>query len=334
MNDRNAWFGAVLATTLMTVGAVVAALGGGHGGLPLVVTALVLIGYAFPYSALTFGPAADSLKDGFEDRWRNVALGGVFLFALHLVYAVGTQTFSLSAAGRLFGFIAAPIALAFAARNRARPSWLDLLAVACVWLPFDTGHLKGIWAWPAGDGAYILNTVLAIDLAALVFIGARGIRDVKLRFHLSGADALFALGMLLAFMAVAIPFGLATDFVQFNPRLGDAAKLIGTPLGIFFFIAVPEELLFRGLVQNILEKRLRRPNLALGLTAVFFGLTHFNNTPSPDWRYLLLASIAGVVYGLTYRKTKSLLAPALVHAAVDTIWVLFLMNPAVHGGVR
>ena len=31
-------------------------------------------------------------------------------------------------------------------RKRPVPSWLDLLAVAVIWLPFDTGPLKGIWA--------------------------------------------------------------------------------------------------------------------------------------------------------------------------------------------
>lgn len=91
-------------------------------------------------------------------------------------------------------------------------------------------------------------------------------------------------------------------------------------LGIFIFIGIPEELLFRGIIQNLLEKAIGRPALALGVASLIFGAAHLNNGPSPDWRYFLLATLAGLVYGRAYAKTRNLMAPALLHTLVDVAW--------------
>ena len=77
-------------------------------------------------------------------------------------------------------------------------------------------------------------------------------------------------------------------------------------------------------MQNLLQKRLGRPILGLVVSSVIFGATHLNNGPLPDWRYFVLATIAGLFYGFIYMRTKSLAVPALVHAMVDSVWVLFL----------
>ena len=89
-------------------------------------------------------------------------------------------------------------------------------------------------------------------------------------------------------------------------------------------------MLFRGIIQNLLEKEIGRPGLALGVAAVIFGAAHLNNGPHPDWRYFLLATLAGVVYGRAYARTRNLMAPALVHTLVDVAWRGFF--PLMRGG--
>jgi membrane protease YdiL (CAAX protease family) len=54
--------------------------------------------------------------------------------------------------------------------------------------------------------------------------------------------------------------------------------------------------------------------------SILFGLSHITNMGFPNWRYVTLASIAGFFYGWTWRKTGSIVASALVHAAVDVTW--------------
>jgi hypothetical protein len=41
----------------------------------------------------------------------------------------------------------------------------------------------------------------------------------------------------------------------------------------------------------------------------------------PDWRYVVLATIAGLAYGLVYQRTQRITASAITHALVDGMWV-------------
>ena len=57
---------------------------------------------------------------------------------------------------------------------------------------------------------------------------------------------------------------------------------------------------------------------------MIFGLSHIFHAPYPNWKYVLLATIAGLFYGHAWMKTGSLLPGVLVHALVDISWhVLF-----------
>ncbi len=87
---------------------------------------------------------------------------------------------------------------------------------------------------------------------------------------------------------------------------------------------MPEELFFRGWLQNLLERRIGR-SPALFATAVLFGLAHFNKrTTSFNWRYVLLAALAGIFYGRAWRRNRRVGASAVTHATVDSIWSLWL----------
>ncbi len=98
-------------------------------------------------------------------------------------------------------------------------------------------------------------------------------------------------------------------------------------VGIFLFVAITEELFFRGLLQNLLEGSLRSRYGAQAITAVLFGLSHIRHAPFPNWRYVALATIAGWFYGSAYREHRSLMASATTHALVDTLWRTFLTAP-------
>ena len=75
--------------------------------------------------------------------------------------------------------------------------------------------------------------------------------------------------------------------------LAAAAALASAFFFTFAFIAIPEELFFRGWLQNLLERRLGRTP-ALLVTAVLFGLSHFNKRAAHfNWRYVVLAATGG-----------------------------------------
>ncbi len=102
-----------------------------------------------------------------------------------------------------------------------------------------------------------------------------------------------------------------------------SAATIGSALMItFFFVAIPEELFFRGLLQNMLEARIGHPK-SLFVAAIIFGLSHFNKPLPFNWRYVLLATIAGLFYGRAWRSGRRLFASGITHTLVDVVWGLW-----------
>jgi hypothetical protein len=122
---------------------------------------------------------------------------------------------------------------------------------------------------------------------------------------------------------IVIPLGTALHFIRFDPSQAHWKLLPGDAISIFLLTAWPEELLFRGLLQNSLSRTFSDETLGLIAASVIFGLSHItNNGVFPNWRYAILATIAGIFYGRTWKKTNSIFASAIVHALVDTIWHL------------
>jgi hypothetical protein len=130
--------------------------------------------------------------------------------------------------------------------------------------------------------------------------------------------------MELVFLApLLIGSGLALGFLHphANPlRPAMVFAALWAWIRIFLFVALPEELYFRAWVQNLLERRLGRA-AALVTASVIFGLSHFNKRSTHfNWRYVLLASIAGIFYGRAWRRDRRVPASTITHATVDTIW--------------
>src|SRR5437899_1902005 len=85
--------------------------------------------------------------------------------------------------------------------------------------------------------------------------------------------------------------------------------------------ALPEEILFRALIQNWLMQKLGAKISTMLLAALIFGCAHLNNGPQPlpNWRYMIMATIAGFAYGKVFEKSSSIFASAMLHALVNTI---------------
>jgi membrane protease YdiL (CAAX protease family) len=126
------------------------------------------------------------------------------------------------------------------------------------------------------------------------------------------------------YLPIALTLGLALGFLHLHLTLPSMLQAVGAFVLTFFFIAVPEELFFRGWLQNLLERRMGRVP-ALMVTAALFGLSHFNKRAVHfNWRYVLMAALAGLFYGRAWRAERRVGAAAMTHASVDTVWSLWL----------
>ncbi|MBI3665693.1 MAG: CPBP family intramembrane metalloprotease [Acidobacteria bacterium] len=100
--------------------------------------------------------------------------------------------------------------------------------------------------------------------------------------------------------------------------------VLGTFLGMYFIVALAEELFFRGILQNLATTSLGSAVGAQALASLLFGLSHLPFRRFPNWRFALLAAIAGWFYGQAYRERRSVVASSITHALVNTASRLLL----------
>jgi membrane protease YdiL (CAAX protease family) len=198
--------------------------------------------------------------------------------------------------------------------------WRDALVLLTLGLAVDLRWFER--AWP--PHLAIFSKILLLDAGIYGFILLGRLDGVGFDLRLCLRDLATGLREFGWYAPMAIALGLTMGFLHVHavwPRL--SALLLGY-LFTFLFIAVPEELFFRGWMQNLLQRRLGRTP-ALLVTAVLFGLSHFNKRAAHfNWRYVVLAVIAGIFYGRAWRRDRRVGASAITHACVDTVWSLWL----------
>jgi uncharacterized protein len=218
-----------------------------------------------------------------------------------------------------------PVAIAWlllraaAADPGQRGDWRDGFILLVVGLAVDLRWFDR--AWPPGLRA--LNELFLVDTGLYGFLAIRQLSGVGFDFHLRWSDWKTGLRELFFFAPPVIVLGLALGFIHPHSNLPGIGSALLRWVGIFFFTAVPEELFFRAWVQNLLERRVGR-RAALVVASILFGLSHFNKRSVHfNWRYVLLATIAGIFYGRAWREQRRVPASTITHASVDWLWGLW-----------
>jgi len=118
----------------------------------------------------------------------------------------------------------------------------------------------------------------------------------------------FAGGLLLS----AATIGILALFGGY--RITGWGSLSGalTVIGMMCAIAVAEEVLFRGVIFGLVQKR-AGTWLALAVSAVLFGLAHLVNPGATVWGAVAIAIEAGLMLGAAYVATGSLWLPIGLH---------------------
>jgi len=290
----------------------------GYGGRAFAATFSVFALY-FGVMLLSAAPAVPNLVSArFGPRTGFVL--GLTLFLGYLIYAFGTNTFSLAGVAIAAAFIFVPLAVAATAGSKSAGAWQDFVIVAAVWVVVKFLLARRLWPYPGGRLAYVFTVLLAVDIAIATFLLVRKLPGLGYTIAWGKAWAQYALGSFCVFALIAIPLGLAIHFLVFAPRWSAWRPLPVLFLAILCFTAWPEELLFRGLLQNLLARSMKSDLVGWCIASVLFGFSHITNGGFPNWRYAILATIAGLFYGWTWRKTGSIFASALVHALVDALW--------------
>jgi hypothetical protein len=286
-----------------------------RGATPAAIAVLVL--ELIPAAA--FGLAGERMAQACA-RWPSALRTALpVVFALpYVLLAASQQMFSWWWCA-LYALL--PVAIAWllgqaaVADPKQRGNWRDAIVLLSLGLAVDLRWFER--AWPSGLAGW--GKLLVVDMALYGFVAIRRLRGTGFDFHFRWSDWKTGLRELAFFTPLVLGLGLALGFLHPHAS-GLRFSMIPTWIYIFIFIAVPEELYFRAWVQNLLERRVGR-RAALAITAVVFGLSHFNKRSAHfNWRYVLLASVAGIFYGRAWREQRRVAASAITHASVDAIW--------------
>lgn len=204
--------------------------------------------------------------------------------------------------------------------RQQRGDWRDFTVLLILGLAVDLRSFEP--AWPAHLS--MISKLILLDSGLYGFLVIRQLTNVGFDLRLRRDDLAIGFSELLFFAPIAISLGFLLGFLHFQGRIPKPSSAGLTLIFTFFLIAIPEEIFFRGWMQNLLERRLG-PRIALWLTSWIFGLSHFNKrAPHFNWRYVLLAAIAGIFYGRAWRSRHRVAASAITHTCVDAVWSLWL----------
>lgn len=241
-------------------------------------------------------------------------------------YGLAASAFDMFRWGWLALYALLPVSIALllaqaqGADRSLRGNWRDFAILAVLGVGVDLRWFEA--AWPPGLAA--LGKIALLDAGIYGFLAVRQLDGVGFDLRLKRHDLRAGLREFLFYALIALPLGLGLGFLHAHAVWPNPLRAIAGFVFTFVFIAIPEELFFRGWLQNLLERRLGRMG-ALLLTAAIFGLAHWNKrTTSFNWRYVLMAALAGVFYGRAWRDRRRVGASAVTHTTVDTLWSLWL----------
>ena len=203
--------------------------------------------------------------------------------------------------------------------NSALITWQDGAVLASLVAIYMTHLLQP--AWPE-NGLAALPKLYVADVVLYLYLVVRRLEGIGYSFIPTRSAIIIGIREWAFYAPIGIGLGLALHFIQFH-RVVPGPLVAGAAIvGTFLLIAIPEEMFFRCVLQNVLETRLGRTG-ALLVAAALFGLSHFNKRAVFNWRYVILAALAGIFYGRAWRAKRQILASAITHTAVDVVWSLW-----------
>jgi len=269
----------------------------------------------------------DGLRSAFAARPALLFLVPAALTLVFCGAAWQSGAFSIALAALLLVYTVVPSVAAFVQGAGGKPSWLDLAVILILWLPLEFSAGASLIPRPAQGFLHSVAYGVSILLGLVIFLSFRVLPDMK--FNLPSArDLGYGVIAFLICAPILIAGGRLLGFIPpLHAPAHPSALAIARTFGLIFVgTALPEELLFRSLIQNWMMQRFGFNNRVLLAAAFVFGCAHLDNGPQPlpNWRYMILATIAGVAYGKAFQKSSSVFSSVTCHALVDaTKHILF-----------
>ncbi len=215
------------------------------------------VGLACVAILFAFGFAGERITPALQRQGPAVRLSLPLLFALPYLLIAGAD--GVFRWRWLAVYVAVPVSVGLllwlAARidPEQRGTWCDYVVLLLLGLAVDLRWLEP--AWPAH--LHSLGKIVLLDTGLYGFLGIRGLTNTGIDFRVRWQDVKIGLRELVFYAPFAIPLGLALGFLHVH-RVAIPWWIALAWLYTVVFIAIPEEIFFRGWMQNLLERRLGR----------------------------------------------------------------------------
>ena len=212
-----------------------------------------------------------------------------------------------------------------------RPNTLvDVLFLAFFAAIFISKSFAGIYPRPAPKLPLdILGRLMWIRLGLMSVMSIRRIENVRFGFTPNLGEWRIGIQQFLLFIPAGVAAAYFLRVATFRPINMVWWKfplyVLITFFAILWVVALAEEFFFRGFLQQLLARGLHSKIAALLVTSVLFGLVHLPFRHFPNWRFAIVAGLAGVFYGIAYMRAHSVRACMVTHALVVTTWRVFFI---------
>jgi uncharacterized protein len=255
------------------------------------------------------------LATGFEEIRKFFTPPWILASALlpYLVYSIPTGQFGWLPFAELIA-IAAVLAYWFVVLPHVW--WADLGFVACAVTILLSQILKSIYVLPVRHVPVhvVPGHATLIHTAALSILVVRRISGIGYGFIPNRGEVIAGVRNFIYFLPFGAVLGLSLKIFNYRGQSPWLAPVLF--VGYFWVLALSEEFAFRGVLQPILGR--------VG-TSVVFGFVHLWFRPGfPNWRMMLLATVAGWFYGRAYEQGGGIRASMVTHALTVTVWLIWL----------
>jgi membrane protease YdiL (CAAX protease family) len=284
-----------------------------------------------PCLALFILPSVDPVRKWLKEKWSYRWSGAIFTAIAGVAMAVyfymvgpwpSVMDFAIALAALYLPF---PVLRIIKSRSSIWAGWIGMVIYMLLLLK---PPLSMLLISPAGHDLRLdfnLWFVLCLAGAVLLFEHQLGM-EVRYTYKMRGSDGLWVLAAMVALVFFVI---LPARWMGFSDVVLHIRPLVGIVAAFFaktWFVAVSQEYIFRAVAVNSLPQTgdwwtgKKGTIVVLTITSFWFGIVHYD---LGGVKYVLLATIAGYVYGYLYLKTGRLSTPVIAHGILDTIKYLF-----------
>ena len=168
----------------------------------------------------------------------------------------------------------------------------------------------------------ILGTLALFHVSILVLILERRVAETGIGFLPRRRDWLQGVLHYFYFLVPGAALALGLDAVHFS-KMAPLWVVAGTFLAFLWVVALWEEFIFRGVVQQWLEEWNWSRTAALIVTSAIFGSVHLWFRGFPNWRWAIITFVLGLACGRARNQTGSIRAGVVTHALVVATWRAF-----------